>query len=217
MFVDSAAMVKLRNNNLTLNNTSSFTVKSRGAFNFNWNNSGTPLLVTQPVSPTGTNTFTTQPRSILKITSLDGITTTTGVGNVQVTAGNRTYDQVATFWYIGKANQVTGNGITRGASAKIIICDLVDNNTQLTFSDSTGITSTTTISPTGGKLDIRRGKVIETTTAYIYGSTGTLYMAPGTLYKITKGYAGVTDETGFSGVRCHLSLCIKWWNYRIGR
>ena len=199
MFVDSAAMVKLRNNNLTLNNTSSFTVKSRGAFNFNWNNSGTPLLVTQPVSPTGTNTFTTQPRSILKITSLDGITTTTGVGNVQVTAGNRTYDQVATFWYIGKANQVTGNGITRGASAKIIICDLVDNNTQLTFSDSTGITSTTTISPTGGKLDIRRGKVIETTTAYIYGSTGTLYMAPGTLYKITKGYAGVTDETGFSG------------------
>ncbi|MBK6340946.1 MAG: T9SS type A sorting domain-containing protein [Bacteroidetes bacterium] len=96
---------------------------------------------------------------------------------------------MATFWYIGKVDQVTGNGITTGSSAKIIICDLLDNNKQLTFTNSTGITSTNTISATGGKLDIRKGKVIETTTAYITGSTGTLYMSPGTLYKIVKGYS----------------------------
>ncbi|MEZ5024827.1 MAG: hypothetical protein R2728_16505, partial [Chitinophagales bacterium] len=46
--------------------------------------------------------------------------------------------------------------------------------------------------PTGGKLDIRIGQVIESTTAYFINSSGTLHMSPGTLYQIAKGSADST-------------------------
>ncbi|MCB0539053.1 MAG: T9SS type A sorting domain-containing protein, partial [Bacteroidetes bacterium] len=147
-------------------------------------------------SQTGTQ-FASLQGSTLKITSPDGITTTSGtgigIGNVQVPSSNRSFNQVATFHYIGKENQVTGNAITTGSTGKIIICDLVDNNTQLTFTNSTSITNNTAISSTGGKLDIRKGQVIETATEYITGSTGTLYMSSGTLYQIAKGSSSSID------------------------
>lgn len=199
--VKNNAYIKLINRDFELGVNDTLTVENGGTLDFGFNGT-TPLLVKISGSQAGT-TFRSLQGSTLKITSPDGITTTTGtgsgIGNVQTVSSKRSYDQVATFHYIGKANQVTGNGITSGASAKVIICDLIDNSTQLSFTNSTGITSTNTISSTGGKLDIRRGQVIESETAYITGSTGTLYMAPGTLYKITKGYAVATDETGFSG------------------
>jgi hypothetical protein len=74
------------------------------------------------------------------------------------------------------------------------------NTITLTPTDSFGLTNGLQVNTTiGGNLDIRRGQFTETETAYITGSTGTLYMAPGTLYKIKKGYSVSTDETGFSG------------------
>jgi hypothetical protein len=193
-FVRNAANVQLLDNNLKLNNNSTFRVDKGGTFNFNWvTDSITPLLITNGAS--GTNTFTSQDSSVLKITHLSGLVkNTAAAGNVQLSISNKTFSQVATFHYIGKANQVTGNAITSGSSGKIIICDLIDNNTQLTFTDSTGITNNTAASPTGGKLDIRKGQVIESTTAYITGSTGTLYMSEGTLYKIAKGNSNASSS-----------------------
>jgi len=202
MFVDSSANVKLLNNNLTLNNTSSFTVRSRGSFNFNWTSGGTPLLVTQPASPTGTNTFTLQTRGTLKITSPNGIiknTATYGaaIGNVQnISTSNRDYNQTATYWYVSKANQTTGDGINQTLAStgfgKVVICDLPTNSLTLTPTVSFALTDNTDISTTGGKLDVRGGQFLETTTAYITGTDGTLYMSPGTLYRILKGNTSVT-------------------------
>lgn len=189
--INSGAYVRLINRDFELGANSGVYVQSGGTFDFGFNGT-TPLNVTISGSQTGT-VFQSLQSSTLKITSTDGISTTGSIGNVRTVASNRSFNQTATFHYIGKANQVTGNGITTGSTGRVIICDLIDNNTQLSFTNSTGITNNTTVSATGGKLDIRKGQVIESTTAFISGSTGTLYMSPGTLYQIAKGSASATD------------------------
>jgi hypothetical protein len=153
---------------------------------------------------------------ILKITSPDGLYdewdraaytaagVTVNTGNVRAIAKtNRSISPIATFHYIGRANQKTGDApnvsLSGTADAKIVICELDSNIYTLTPTVSFGVTSTTTLSPTGGKLDIRKGQFIETETEFIFGAGGTLYMAPGTLYRIVKGYNVLTDETGFGG------------------
>lgn len=199
LFVKGGAYVQLINRDLNFGTSSGITVEDLGTLDFGFNGSSTTGWI---MGIAGSNTgtyFTSNQGSTLKITHLQGISTTGSIGNVQVLAGNRSFSQVATFWYIGRDNQVTGNGINTTSTAKIIICDLVDNTKQLTFTNSTGITATTTISATGGKLDIRKGQVIESTTAYITGSTGTLYMSPGTLYYVPVGYSTLTTESGSSG------------------
>ena len=177
--IRALANVQLRNNNLILNASSSMLVESGGMFNFNWNSSNVPLIIARGSS--GSNKFTSNAGSILKITSPLGVVKNIAAqGNVQLSISNKTFSQVATFWYTGLTNQVTGDAITTGSSAKNIICDLANNATELSFSDSTSIT-------TPGSLDIRTGKVIETTTAFITGSTSSLKMSDGTYYKIVKG------------------------------
>ncbi len=187
--IKSGATVRLSTNNFVLNNASTFTVENGGTLDFGFAANGTtPLLITQLGSPTGSNLFASNQGSTLKITSPDGITTTASLGNVQVAASNRTFNQVATFWYIGNVNQVTGNAITSGSSAKVLICDLADNTKQLSLSNSTTFSSTTTISATyGGHLYIKKGQFIESTTAYITSAGGTLRMDGGTLYYVAKG------------------------------
>lgn len=199
VYVRNLAKVQLLNNDFKLNSNSTFTVEDGGTFNFSWAADGTtPLKISNGAS--GSNLFNSNEGSTLKITSPQGIVkTVANSGNVQLSVSNKNFNQTATFHYIGKVNQVTGDGISTGSSAKVIICDLIDNATQLSFTNSTGITSTNTISATGGKLDIRSGQVIESTTAYITGSTGTLYMSPGTLYYIPTGYSSLTTEVGSSG------------------
>ncbi len=181
--------VKQINRDFELGTNSSLTVQIDAVYDFGFNGT-TPLNLTISGTQTGT-VFSSQQGSTLKITNPDGIwgggAQPITQGNVQTVKSNRSFNQVATFHYIGKANQVTGNAITTGSSGKIIVCELVDNNTQLSFTNSTGITSATTISTTGGKLDIRIGQAIESTTAYITGTDGTLYMEAGTLYQIAKG------------------------------
>lgn len=195
-FVKNASIVQIIDQDWRFADNSTLTVENGGTLDFGFNGS-TALNVIETTSG-ATTTFVLNQGGILKITSVDGITNPTSLtGNVQL--DTRTYSQVATFHYIGKANQVTGNGINAGSSAKQIIVELINNSTQLSFTNSTGFTSTTTISPTGGKLDIRVGQVIESTTAYVDGSSGTLYMSPGTLYRVTKGYAAATVESGSGG------------------
>jgi hypothetical protein len=185
--VKSGAYVQQVNRDFELGTNSGVTVETGAVFDFGFN--GTTALLTKiSGSQTGTY-FITQTGSTLKITSADGITTTALLGNVQVVPSNRNYNQTATFHYIGKANQVTGNAITTGPTAKNIICDLSNNSLELTFANSTAIT-------TPGNLDIRVGRVIETTTALITGSTGLLNMASGTYYKIVKGNASAAASAG---------------------
>jgi hypothetical protein len=174
----SGAYVQQINRNFELGLNSGVIVETGSVFDFGFNGT-TALLTNISGAQTGTY-FTSQTGSTLKITSPNGITTTALVGNAQVVASNRTYSQTATFHYIGKVNQVTGNAITVGGTAKNIICDLLDNTKELTFTNSTSIT-------TPGNLDIRVGRVIESTTALITGSTGLLNMSSGTYYKIVKG------------------------------
>lgn len=189
--IKDGAYVQLINRDFELGINSKVVVETGATFDFGFDGS-TALNVTISGSQTGTG-FQTQQASTLKITSPDGITTTAGVGNVRVVPSNRSYNQVATFHYIGKQNQVTGNAITTASNGKVMICDLINNSTQLTLSNSTGFTNNTAVSATGGKLDIRKGQVIETAEAFVSGSTGTLYMEPGTWYRVVKGSASASE------------------------
>lgn len=132
--INSGTYVQLKNRDLELGTNSNITVKTGGTFDFGFNGT-TPLLAKISGVQTGP-TFTSQTGSTLKITSTDGITTTDGVGNVQVLGVNRTFNQIATFWYIGKANQTTGNAITTASTAKTIISELNTISHTLTLSNA---------------------------------------------------------------------------------
>jgi hypothetical protein len=184
----SGSFVQVINQNFELGTNSTLTVSGGSTFHFGFN--GTTALNTILVSGATGTAFTSAQASTLKITSPDGITTG-GVGNVQTTT--RSYDQVATFCYIGKANQVTGDAITDDYStAKIIICELADNTIKLSPVQKLLVSNGTTLSTTGGKLDIRKGIFEETTSYYFKSCSGTLYMTDG-IYRIKKLSADATD------------------------
>jgi hypothetical protein len=186
--VKNGASVVLSSSNLSLDQSSSLIIEDGGIFDFGFNGS-TPLLVIQPASPGGSNWFKSDEGSTLKITSPDGITTDIGAGNVQVTASNRSFNQTARFWFIGKANQVTGNALSTGSTGKVVIAELDADNLVLSLSNIIGISSGTTIEATGGRLDIRKGIVLGTNTSDFYGS-GRLVMTGGT-YRIQTNSATV--------------------------
>ncbi|MCW3124842.1 MAG: hypothetical protein JWO03_500 [Bacteroidetes bacterium] len=200
MNINSGAYVALQNHDLIANSntslTSIITVKTGGTLDFGFAADGITANVINKVTTgaNGTNQFATQQGSTLKITSPDGLyQSSNGLGNVQFTTGNKSFNQLATFWYTGRANQVTGDAITNTANGKQIIIEMASNNLSIALTQSTALSNSTTINATGGKLDIRKGQVLETTSAYITGSTGTLIMAGGTLYRIPALSAGSTD------------------------
>jgi hypothetical protein len=169
--------------------TTPFTVETGGTLHFGWAADGTTPLVLKKttISPAGTNTFISQTGTTLISTSLDGLQKASATtGNVQYSSSNKTYDQTAVFWYVGKDNQVTGDVFTTGGTSKTIICDLIDNTKTLTLSSSTSI-----ITP--GLLNIIKGQFFESTTALITGSTGGLTMEDGTRYVIPSLSSSATD------------------------
>lgn len=176
--VNSGAYVQLINRNLELGINSTFTVKGSGStggiLDFNFSGT-TPLNLTS--YSTGSK-FTSQQASTLKISNTAGISASSGTsGNVQVTNAP-TYNSVATYHYIGKANQATGSGLPTGSSAKIVIVELIDNTKTLTLTNSVGISNTATLDALGGKLEIRKGIVLGTSAADFTGS-GRLVMSDG--------------------------------------
>ena len=196
---------KLRTQDLILNSvtnyTSTFTVETGSTLDFSWAaNNTTPLVIKRTTtSAAGTNTFTSQQGSTLVITAPDGINTasgTTGASgqalNLQMTTAS-TISPLATFWYKGKTNQRTGTCFGTSSNGRQIIVELGSDTTTLSFDSTFGLTNDTTISATGGKLDIRKGQVIETDTAYISGTTGTLYMSSDTLYKVSLNSTSTSD------------------------
>lgn len=169
--------------------TAPFTVETGGTLHFGWAADGTTPLVLKKTttSPAGTNTFISQTGTTLISTSLDGLQKASGTtGNVQYASSNKTFDQTAVFWYVGKNDQVTGDVFTTGGTAKTIICDLIDNTKKLTLSSSTSITAP-------GLLNIIKGQFFESTTALITGSTGGLTMEDGTRYVIPSLSSSATD------------------------
>lgn len=175
--ISSGAYVRLINRDFELGTSSGVYVQDGGVFDFGFNGS-TPLNVTISGIQVGT-IFQSLQGSTLKITSVDGITTTAGVGNVRTVPTNRSFNQTAIFHYIGKANQVTGNGVSNGSTGKIMICELDNNSLTLTPSNNIAFSNGATITPFGGRLEIRKGIVIETPIATITG-TGRLVMVDGT-------------------------------------
>jgi uncharacterized repeat protein (TIGR02543 family) len=157
--IKSGADVELVDNNLQINGGSRLIVEDGGTLNFGFNGS-TALVLTQPGSSSGTNTFNSQQGSTLKISSPDGITSTASIGNVQLSPSNRTYNQTAIFHYIGKSNQVTGNALTSGSTGKIVKVELENDGVNLTLSNSVGISNGTQIDASGGKLEVIRGVLI---------------------------------------------------------
>lgn len=185
MNVKPNAFVQLLNNDLKTNsitsNTAVFTVETGGSLHFNWASDGTtPLVINKTsVSPAGTNQFASQQGSNLYITSPNGLQQASAtLGNVQYTSANKTYNQTARFYYIGKSNQVTGDGLTSGGTGRVVHVNLINNATTLTLTNDIGISNGTTIEGGGGRLEIVRGTVIGTNSGDFKGS-GRLVMSGG--------------------------------------
>ena len=111
--------------------------------------------------------FSAAAGSTLKITSPYGLTKTTAsatAGNIQVPIAARNLDAGATYHYIGKENQATGDGLpavgfdlpATGAGKIIVDLQTDANNENLNFTASKIIKFNNT-----GTLEIRRGKVID--------------------------------------------------------
>lgn len=178
--VKAGASVTLKNHDLTVNSLTStavaFTVETGGTLDFGFAADGTTPLVIKKVSSgvAGTNDFTSQTASTLKITSPLGLQKASATtGNIQLPSSNKTFSQTGTFWYTGKSNQVTGDCFTTASSAKILIVELNAVTTTLTLTNATGITN---------KLEIRQGTLISSSLNPIT-SSGQLIMSGG-IYQI---------------------------------
>lgn len=191
--INTGAYVKIINHDFKLGSNSKITVKSGGTLDFGFNGS-TALNVTG-YGTTGTG-FTSEQGSYLKITSPDGIVSTSGnVGNIQTNTAP-SVSPIATFHYIGKQNQVTGDAVGTSNNGRAVIVEMESDNLVLTPSTSFGFTNGTNATINngeGGILDIRKGRFIETETNYVTGSTGHLKMAANTYYEIVKASADSSD------------------------
>lgn len=160
-----------------LGNKSVVTVETGGTLDFGFD--GTTALNITGNGRTATG-FNAQQNSYLKITSPQGITSTAGViGNIR-TEVPPVFNDIATFHYIGKANQITGSGLPTVTSGKKVIIEMDTDLLELTASSTTRFNAT-------GILEIRRGTVIDNGTNFFadgtaVGETGNLTMTGG-LYK----------------------------------
>lgn len=171
--IEVASGYRVLTKSLSLGTQSSLLVKNGATFDFGFDNSDNPLYVLRNASQNSMS-FTTEAGSTIKITSPDGITTTAGVGNVQIPVAGRTYDVDGIYHYIGKTNQVSGNGLPSAASNKKVIIELADDT--LTFQPN-GLNKINS----DGYLEIRKGIVYDNATgSFEDGSTpGKLTMSGG--------------------------------------
>ena len=172
--ITNGAHVELINRNFELGKNSALTVNSGGTLDFGFNNTNA-LNVTISGNQNGTK-FTSEEGSKLIITSPEGINTSGNTGNVLTVPSNRTFNQTATFYYVGKENQITGNGLSIGSSIKNIHVILDNNNLELKLTNRTGISD-------GGKLEIQKGIVVAEDDGEndkdFYGPNGQLIMTGG--------------------------------------
>lgn len=162
--VNSGAYVKLINQDLTLGSNSKFNVLSGGTLDFGFNET-TALNVVRVSTPTLSSgqIFDAQTGSTLKITSPQGITSAADyTGNVQIGAsGKRAFASGlnTNYYYIGKVNQVTGNGLPTSsaivaAPSRNVIVEMDDDALTLQASGVQRFNSSAT-------LEIRKGIVVD--------------------------------------------------------
>jgi len=160
-YINNNTFVQLASNNWIFNGitglTTGITLETGSSLHFGWADDGTtPLAITMPGGASGTNTITTEPGTALYMTHAQGLDDGTNAtnGNVQqFTQANRSFNQTADFWYVGKVNQVTGNAITTASTNKLIGLDMSLPSLETTLTDD--IT-------TSGKLILKSG-VLKTT------------------------------------------------------
>lgn len=193
MMVKNGAYVQLKNQDLTLNSVTNtnvaFTVATGGTLDFGFAANGTTALNIKKVATGGTNQFTSLSGSTLIITSPLGLQTS-GTGNVQFSsASNITINQAATFWYMGRGDQVTGNALTSGGAARTVYVDLLDNTKILTLTNSVGISG-------GNKLEIQKG-IVQGTSSSDFTGAGYLVMSDGD-YQISTSGVTIPQLSGYS-------------------
>ena len=131
--VKSGASVKLINQDLALGTSSKFTVENAGTFDFGFSSGNNALNIVQAPNQTQ-QVFELKDGGNLRITSPDGISNTINLGNVQIPVSGRTYASGVNtnYYYIGKSDQVTGNGLPTSSnlvsapSRNVIVA--MDNN-----------------------------------------------------------------------------------------
>lgn len=165
--VKNGAYVQLINRNLELGTSSKFTVENGGTLDFGFNgNTALNIAISGNMEQ---QKFELKDGGTLKITSPDGIidggtSVENGLysGNVQIgaSAANRVFGTAATYHYIGKENQSTGNGLPGAAGDKKVIVELENDNVKFWATPQSGAGSVKRFSQNGW-LEIRRGTVLD--------------------------------------------------------
>ncbi|ALI97715.1 hypothetical protein DC20_00295 [Rufibacter tibetensis] len=189
LFVGAGAQVKL-GHSLRLNPINSvyagtLVVENGGNLDFGTDATGNGFQVQ------GQGYFRMDQGGTLYITSAQGINTTGTEGNVQVSESRRAFTTLGTFIYNGKVPQQTGNAFPTTASGKVVI---IDNPASVTLTNTIGFSVNTSVSPHGGRLEIKQGTFITTPTADVTGG-GRLVMSGGT-YRIARLGTIVPQLTG---------------------
>ncbi len=175
----SPTKVRPENQDVALGTNSSFTVKDGATLDFSFDASGnTALNLVIASSDTG-QTFNAETGSTLKITSPDGISSGGNyTGNVQVgsNATNRVFHANAIYHYVGKANQISGNGLPSDLSNRVIVELDTDALTFQPSGSNTMLSTATYKIIKGIALDNATGNIKEAT-----NNTATLEMTGGRL------------------------------------
>jgi uncharacterized repeat protein (TIGR02543 family) len=155
---------------LSLGTNSSMLVKSGATLDFGFATDDTALNVLTNAAQLNM-TFTNESGSTLKITSPDGITTSS-LGNVQTPVAGRTFNAAGIYHYVGKSEtpQVTGDAIATAANPLTgrIIVDMESFAGEFSASDNRTIN-------TPGTLEIKTGIVTDNSVNSFIG-TGNVLM-----------------------------------------
>ncbi|MBL0310186.1 MAG: hypothetical protein IPP77_11065 [Bacteroidetes bacterium] len=137
IIVNAGAILKMTNDITGLSTSSTFTVNGTLRMS-DWILSGTG----------GAFTLGNAVTAVLEIGHAQGISTTAGTGNVQVT-GTKTYGASATLIYNGTVAQVTGNGLAAawGGAA----------GTNIVINNASGVTLTQSLTLSNGTLVLQNG------------------------------------------------------------
>jgi hypothetical protein len=184
--ISSGAYAKIINQDWALGDESDITVKTLGVLDFGFSSTNVALNVIEAGLTTPINSdFDLESRGTLKITSPQGITASSNAGNVRTNldATSRVYSNTGIYHYVGKENQVTGDGLPTSNFGKRVIVEMDLNTFKLTPPSIIPITNNDAIGNSyPGGLEIKNGIVQGTTTADFTG-TGVLIMSGG-LYQI---------------------------------
>lgn len=194
--IGPGANVELNRHDLTFAGDVSLTVENGAVFSFSFN--GLTPLVIQETSGSN-NAFTSETGSTIKISSPAGILSSGDCNLVGIPMTNRSISKTATFHYIGRADQVTGDAVGTGFTDKNIIVEL-SSNRVLTPSGDIGIVAPGNLEIIGGTFSIPDGTELS--------GSGNIIMSGGELQLANLAAASLPALTGaytLTGGSIHLN------------